>query len=590
MALEAPSRTLRCPDCDHIESLPADFQGSEVPCGGCGRPLRLAELLPALTPASGPAQSDPTLERTYDLRQPETNSTPERASALPSAQEEISDQVPDPLLNTVLGKVLVQKRLGEGGMGLVYLGRHQTLDIDVAVKVLPPATAQKDRAFVDRFLREARTAARIHHPNVVQVFDVDYQKGYYYIVQEYIEGETAGERLRRKRMLTERETVEVALGVALALEYARRKNIIHRDVKPENILLSKDGEVKLADLGLAKRVGAEGGSGLTLREQALGTPYYIAPEQAHDARKADHRSDLYSLGATMFHLSTGRVPFSGTSAFQTMMMHVNTPAPELRAFRAELSVEIAQIIKRLLTKDAAQRFQTGGQLIQALRPLYDRLVPAAERAETVVGLELGLGSTSFRTPTATISPPPSSSTPRVQEDAVPPSLKTPPSSTPSLPPGGEALVLPAPPTPQPAAQAEPRSKWPFVLSAEIQAPADRDPNKVVIVYPVDRPSKFWLLILFVPLLNCASFVWVAAKARRLVWGYWALGLLIAYSVFGALAARGADFAGLGFLLTYLSAIVQGFTIKREFEVRATELARERDENLRRTIRQAQGNR
>ncbi|MCW8130289.1 MAG: serine/threonine protein kinase [Planctomycetota bacterium] len=556
MALEAPPRFVRCPACGESHTLAPGFQGVSTNCVHCGK------TIPLMDSSKRPGLKLPDNEMTTDLR----GTTPPAAapSAAPEAPVPSSkpaatpapatpEAEPDPLLDTVLGKCHLQRRLGEGGMGAVYLARHLTLDVPVAVKVLPQALAQRDRAFVDRFLREARTAAQIHHPNIVQVLDVDFQRGCYFLVMEYVEGETAGMRMRRKRMLSEREVCEIGLNVASALEYARRKSIVHRDVKPENILISKEGEIKLADLGLAKRVSGEAGSDLTLRDQALGTPFYISPEQATNARAADHRSDLYSLGATLFHLATGRPPFEGTSSFHTMTMHLNVPAPELRAYRAELSLEFAGVIRRLLSKNPGERFQTAGELFLALRALLERLAPASERDLGIPGA-LVLSRETAGTPTP--------ATPATFAGGAYPT----PAGTPAAPPQVYVSpVAPATPAPTPVPQ-------------HVTPP---ETDRLVVVYPVNRPSRFWLWLLFIPFANWLSYLWVGTMAKKAEWLYGGLALLL----FNLLLIYFSNemLAQLGIATVYLGAIAHGLGIRREAEFRAIELTRAGEEELQRSI-------
>jgi serine/threonine-protein kinase len=193
MALEAPPKFVRCPACGQSHTLPPGFQGVSANCTHCGKTIPVAS-------ASRPSLADSVTPNdiTTDLRgstpppaEPKAAATPPPASA-PSSAPAAEAEANDPLLEAVFGKCHLQKRLGEGGMGAVYLARHLTLDVPVAVKVLPQALAQRDRAFVDRFLREARTAAQIHHPNIVQVLDVDFQNGCYFLVMEFVDGETVG--------------------------------------------------------------------------------------------------------------------------------------------------------------------------------------------------------------------------------------------------------------------------------------------------------------------------------------------------------------------------------------------------------------
>ena len=604
MALEAPTRTIRCPDCGQELSLPADQLDREQPCPKCGRSLLpsalasqptplpdadtqvgTADLAPASAtkPRSEPAAQAVSLREApgaaaqadslrYKDDTPKTPPTSPQTgfTRLEDLVGKNAPPPPDPLLDTVLGKVLLKRVLGEGGMGTVYMGRHLTLDIDVAVKVLPPNLAQRNQAFIERFLREARTAAQIHHPNIVQVFDVDFQRGYFFIVMEYVEGETAAERLRRKGRLSEREVVELGLEAAAALEYARRKAIVHRDVKPENLLISRDGEVKLADLGLAKRVAGDTGSGLTLDGQALGTPAYIAPEQVADARAADHRSDLYALGASLFFLATGRPPFQGPTAFQTMMRHLNEAAPELRAYRAEHSVELNAIVKRLLQKDPRARYQTAGELGIELRALYERLVPQDERNAAL---------TSAPAPAPT--PPPGGSARNLQVTSPwHPVAKTPARHETPAAPGGPAPAAvstsattrfapfgevpqpsPAPPPPSPPGRGAGGEGAPPAADARVL-----------------RPSRLWLFILFLPFLNWLALLWVGAVARKRLWFYSGMGLLLGSSVFTYLEKEGGWIARAGYGLIYLATILYGLLIRREYEFRALEVARERGED------------
>ena len=558
MALEAPARTVRCPKCGGQSTLAADFREPKTVCGACGETI----LVPATS-------ADPVLvsDETADLRSP----TPPRSggSSVPpgpavspppaaGVQTPATDVDPpfDPLLDTVLGKCHLQKHLGEGGMGTVYLARHLTLDVPVAVKVLPDTLAKRDRAFVDRFLREARTAAQIHHPNIVQVLDVDCHRGLYFILMEFIEGETAGMRLRRKRQLSEREVVEIGLGVAAALEYARRKSIVHRDIKPENILISLDGEIKLADLGLAKRVSGEAGSDLTLRDQALGTPYYISPEQATNARAADHRSDLYSLGATLFHLATGRPPFVGTSSFHTMTMHLNTPAPELRAYRAELSMELAEPIRGLLSKNPDERPQSAAQVYRQLRAHYERLAPGE-------GADLGLSGTLLLAHEATPQ-----GTPQPGSSLT--SVTTPPR-------------MPPPPTPYISPGPIPKFVAPKTGPMSVPVSGAASTDRVVVVYPVRRPSRFWIMLLLIPMLNWTAYLWVGTIAQKTEWLISGLGMLIMNILLAYFWSE--TLAKAGFLALYVGALFHGLALRREAEFRAMELARASDEELQRRIGQ-----
>src|SRR5688572_2485507 len=204
--------------------------------------------------------------------------------------------------------------LGSGGAGTVYRARQVSMDRIVAIKILAPRLA-KDQAYLDRFFREAKAAARLNHPNLIVAHDVGANQGTYYLVMEYVSGATLQQLLDSQGSLEESRVIDVAMQVARALEVAHRSGLVHRDVKPANIILSSDGQAKLFDLGLAREgTGSEG--------KAVGTPRYISPEQAKDSPNIDIRSDLYSLGATMYHLVTGQLPFTGETGAQMLAKHV----------------------------------------------------------------------------------------------------------------------------------------------------------------------------------------------------------------------------------------------------------------------------
>lgn len=215
----------------------------------------------------------------------------------------------------VLGGVVLYQKLGVGGMGAVYRGRHLRLNIDVAVKIMvPPPNLTLGQAdeFVRRFLREAQVAAMINHTNLVRVIDVSSESGLYFLIMDYVEGESAGERLKRRGKLSEEEAIEVALGAADGLGEAHRRSIVHRDVKPDNILIDKEGRIHVADLGLAKACSTEGDTdlpSLTQTRGMMGTPEYMPPEQFVSAKDVTPAADVWSLGTTLFKLLTDDLPW-----------------------------------------------------------------------------------------------------------------------------------------------------------------------------------------------------------------------------------------------------------------------------------------
>jgi len=260
--------------------------------------------------------------------------------------------------------------LGRGSAGTVYRARQLSMDRTVAIKVLATELA-KDHAYLDRFFREAKAAARLSHPNLITAHDVGANKGVFYIVMEYVEGATLQQMLDSRGALDEALVVNVALQVAKALEVAHRHGLVHRDVKPANILLGSTGVAKLCDLGLARQAGGRDSEG-----RAVGTPRYISPEQARDDAGVDIRSDLYSLGATMYHLVTGQVPFPAQTGPQMLAKHVAERLVPARERNPRVSAELSAVISRLMEKNPAQRIQRPSDLVTAL----ESIKPAPARA------------------------------------------------------------------------------------------------------------------------------------------------------------------------------------------------------------------
>lgn len=269
-----------------------------------------------------------------------------------------------------IGNYRITGELGRGGMGVVFRGEHLSLGRPAAIKVLPPQLADQEE-FVARFLREARAAARLDHPNLVRVYDAGKTNGSYYIAMELVPGHTLAQELSQKGPLPVHRALEVARAVALALTEAARHDIIHRDVKPANILIRDDGVVKLADLGLAKAVGS---AEVTLSQTPLGTPLYMAPEQARDARSVDTRADLYSLGCTLYYMLTGAVPFTGTSHFSVMKAHETEPVPDPRQVRIDLPKPIAQLTRWMMAKRPEDRPQSPQEVVTCIDRFFLGLV------------------------------------------------------------------------------------------------------------------------------------------------------------------------------------------------------------------------
>ena len=270
---------------------------------------------------------------------------------------------------TSYGKCEVERLLGEGGMGAVYLGKHKTLGIPVAIKVLPRYLDIKDPEYARRFFREARLAAQMNHPNIVKVIDSGTEGNHHYLVMEYVDGPTCREKVEKEGKLPWREAVDIVRQAAAGLEHAASKGIIHRDVTPDNIMLASDGSARLTDLGLAKEAAADR-TGVTRTGASLGTPYYMSPEQINSARDVDFRSDIYSLGAALYHIVCGHVPYSG-STFEVMTKHVREALPSPKKHVPDLPDAFCDVVRKMMAKSPDNRYQSYGELRQDLQNLLD---------------------------------------------------------------------------------------------------------------------------------------------------------------------------------------------------------------------------
>ena len=259
-------------------------------------------------------------------------------------------------------------RLGRGAMGAVYKARQVSMDRVVALKVLPPSLA-RDQNYVGRFFHEARAVAQLNHPNIIQGIDVGVSGKYYYFAMEFVDGKTVRDLLRERGRFDERGALGIVEQAAAALDHAHRNGLIHRDIKPENIMITSDGVAKLCDLGLAKTRGS--GATLTQSGLAVGTPHYISPEQARGESDVDIRADLYSLGATLFHMLSGKTPYSGTTAAVVMTKHLSEGVPDVRRIRPDVSEPVTAILRKLMAKERVDRYQTPDELLEDLRRLRE---------------------------------------------------------------------------------------------------------------------------------------------------------------------------------------------------------------------------
>ena len=259
-------------------------------------------------------------------------------------------------------------RIGKGGMGEVFRGIQLSLERDVALKILSKRFAE-NKALIQRFEREARAAGRLNHPNLIRVYDFGRAGDTYFFSMEFIDGKTLLQLIKEKGRLDVRESLKIALKVAEALQYAHEEGIIHRDIKPDNVMLTQSSEVKVADMGLVKEVGAESVSagGITVAGERLGTPYYMSPEQVKETKSVDHRADIYSLGATLFHMLTGRKPVSGRTAVEVMQ---NVLSEEVQFTEEEerfIPAPVRRLMLEMLEKNPNQRIQAWEQVIRTIQ-------------------------------------------------------------------------------------------------------------------------------------------------------------------------------------------------------------------------------
>jgi predicted Ser/Thr protein kinase len=265
------------------------------------------------------------------------------------------------LVGRKLGKYEIQAEIGKGGMGMVYQGYDPLLDRRVAVKVLAPHLVWEP-GFIERFLREARSAARLKHASIVTIYDVGQEGNWYYIVMEYLEGETLGRIIRRQGPLPVEQVLAVLRQLAKALDYAHQHSLVHRDVKPGNIVVDPGGQVTLTDFGVAR---AAQETRLTTTGALVGTPQYMSPEQAQ-GEEVDHRTDVYSLGVVAYEMLAGRAPFGATTPHAVLHRLIYDPPPSARSRRPDLPAEVDHVLSRALAKKPAGRYETAGAFVNAL--------------------------------------------------------------------------------------------------------------------------------------------------------------------------------------------------------------------------------
>jgi len=273
-------------------------------------------------------------------------------------------------------------KLGKGAMGSVYLAKQLSQNRTVALKLLPKDLAQDDE-FLERFHREARAAMRLSHPNIVAAYDVGVVENYHYIAMEFVDGPNLELILQKKGRLSQEDVLKVAWDMSAALEEAEAHHVVHRDIKPANILFSNSRRLnKLTDMGLAS--ASHGDKRVTMAGFCVGTPFYVSPEQARGDRDVDSRADIYSLGATLYHLATGRVPFEGSNPMVVMTKHLQEEPALPHVREPAVSLHVSALIQKMMAKDPAQRPQNARELhVDVERCMRGEMpLPPSSKAQT----------------------------------------------------------------------------------------------------------------------------------------------------------------------------------------------------------------
>lgn len=266
----------------------------------------------------------------------------------------------------VLGDYVLLCKIGEGGMGQVFKAEHRHMKRLAAIKLLPSALT-KDEAAVKRFQREVQAAAKLSNPNIVQTHDAGVQRGIWYLVMEFVDGSDLSAIVRKSGPLSVRQAADYILQTARGLAFAHSKGVVHRDIKPANLLLDNEGVIKILDMGLARIDGSDNADHqLTNSGIVMGTVDYMAPEQANDTRRADARSDVYSLGCTLYRLLTGESVYGGETVIQKIMAHLNEPIPMLTKKRPDVTRDLDRIFQKMMAKKPEDRFQQASEVVAAL--------------------------------------------------------------------------------------------------------------------------------------------------------------------------------------------------------------------------------
>ncbi len=353
---------LVCPSCRRDRPISRYSSDARYECKSCKEKLILDG-----ESEEGSRSSDATkVNLPLSPRSPSSSQILSSSSNIGSGRDGSGGVDDDAVLGKVIGGCQILERLASGGMGVVYKAKQLKLGRIVAVKVLSEDLA-RDRKYVHRFLREAQSAAELNHGNIVHIIDVGEINSIFYIIMEFVDGSNLRDILDVQNVLDAERVLEIALQASQALQHAHKRGIIHRDIKPENIMITREGIVKIADLGLAKKIHPDRrDKGITQTKAIMGTPYYMGPEQIKDFREVDGRTDIYSLGVTMFRALTGQVPFDGRTPVEVMIKVVEGKRPKISSLRQGIPADVEALVDKMMERNPDNRFQTFTEVMRGL--------------------------------------------------------------------------------------------------------------------------------------------------------------------------------------------------------------------------------
>ncbi|MCM8525104.1 MAG: serine/threonine protein kinase [Lentisphaeraceae bacterium] len=367
---------LICPECSHTTDSGTVSEGDTVICQSCSHSYSFK---------SAPPADEKDLEKIKAAIGPAESHSPDD-----DADNDIPPDVPE-----VLGCYVLEKEIGIGAVGKVYLAKHKSLNIPVAIKILSRSISE-NLVTSQRFIREAQSAAQMNHVNIVRVLDCGNKNDLIYYVMEYVKGGSTGDQIKKGRNFSEDEVLAIGQSVCRALHEAEKISIVHRDIKPDNIMIAAEGVYKLADLGLAKSPESNEQNtraDLTGYQIGMGTPHYMAPEQALDAKNVDIRADLYSLGVTLFQLATGALPYPGNDVGAVLRKHAMKAIPNPGEINPNLSKGFCEMTMKCIGKTPEERYSSPRELENVLNDLRKPFMEGNPiHQDTVSDMSANIGS------------------------------------------------------------------------------------------------------------------------------------------------------------------------------------------------------